>query len=99
MEVVILSGAEADLDELHAQAEKTGGGERLLLAVDRELELIRNFPQLVPVSLQARVRRVRIKRTPYGVFYTIEGSRVMILAIQDLRQDPEAIAKAIRRRL
>ena len=87
MEVVILSGADADLDEIFSRMETSGGGERFLLAVDRELELIRNFPQLVPISLQAKVRRAKIKRTPFGIFYTIEGNLLMIVAIQDLRKE------------
>jgi plasmid stabilization system protein ParE len=99
MEVVILSGAEADLDEIYSRVEERGGGERLILALDRKLELLRTFPRLAPPSLQAKVRRVKIDRTPFGLFYTIEGRRLMIVAVQDLRQDPKVLAKLIRARL
>jgi len=45
MEVIILSGADADLDEIYLQIRQ---GERFLLELDRELELLRTFPQLGP---------------------------------------------------
>ncbi len=99
MEVVILSGADSDMDEIYSHVEESEGGERFLLAVDRELELIRNYPRLVPASLLGKVRRVRIKRTQYGLFYTIQGNRLMIIAIQDLRQNPVTLGKIIQERL
>jgi hypothetical protein len=33
---------------------------------------------------------------PYGVFYAVEPSRVVIVAVLDLRQDPKAIEKRLR---
>jgi len=84
MEIVVLSGAEADLDEIY---------------LDQNLELLRTFPRLAPQRLQAKVRRVKIGRTPFGLFYTIEGRRLMVVAAQDLRKDPSALARIIRGRL
>ena len=84
MEIVVLSGAEADLDEIY---------------LDQNLELLRTFPRLAPQRLQAKVRRVKIGRTPFGLFYTIEGRRLMVVAAQDLRKDPCALARIIRGRL
>lgn len=34
----------------------------------------------------------------YGVFYSVEGQRVMVHAILDLRQDPVAIRRRLDRR-
>ena len=98
MEIVILSGAEGDLDEIYRQIGERGG-ESVFLALDRKLELLVTFPRLAPPRLQARVRRVKIGRTPFGLFYTIEGRRLMVVAVQDLRQDPGALARIIRARL
>jgi plasmid stabilization system protein ParE len=98
MEVVVLSGAEADLDEIYHQIGESAG-ERLLLTLDRKLELLRTFPRLAPPRLQAKVRRVKIGRTAFGLFYTIEGRRLMVVAVQDLRKDPSALARIIRARL
>jgi plasmid stabilization system protein ParE len=99
MEVIILSGAETDLDEIYRQLEERGTGERFLLALDRKLELLRTFPRLAPPALQAKVRCVKIDRTPFGLFYAIEGRRLMVIAVQDLRQNPRTLAKVIRARL
>ena len=99
MEVVILSGADADMDEIYARVEERGGGERLLLAIDRKLELLRSFPRMARPAMSGKVRKVKIGRTPYGLFYTIEGRRLMVIALQDLRQDPRTLARIIRSRL
>ena len=39
MEVVILSGADADLDEIYAFLEESSGGDQFLQSLDRKLEL------------------------------------------------------------
>ena len=96
---MILSGADADLDEIYARLEEAGGGDRFLLAMDRKLELLRGFPRMVPPALLKKVRKVKVGRTSYGLFYTIEGRRLMVIAVQDLRHDPRTIAKIILSRL
>ncbi len=98
MEIVILSGAEADLDDIYRQLGESRG-ENILLALDRKLELLRTFPRLAPQRLQARIRRVKIGRTHFDLFYAIEGRRLMVVAVQDLRQEPSALARIIRARL
>ena len=99
MEVVILSGADADLDEIYAFLEESSGGDKFLHSLDRKLELLRTFPEIAPRAQVSKLRQTRIGKTPYGVFYSIEGKRLMIVAIQDLRQDPKTIARIIRGRL
>ncbi len=99
MEIVILSGAESDMDEIYARIDETGGGDKFLLAMDRKLELLRGFPRIVPPALMKKVRKLGIGRTPYGLFFTIEGKRLMVVAVQDLRQDPRTLAQIIRSRI
>ena len=70
-----------------------------LIAMDRKLDLLRGFPRMVPPSLMKKVRKVKIGRTPYGLFYTIESRRLMVIAVQDLRQDPRTIARIILSRM
>ena len=72
MEVIILSGADADLDEIYAVHESIPeAGERFLRAVDLKLDLLRNFPRIAPRVYASKVRKTKIGRTPYGLFYTI----------------------------
>ena len=48
---------------------------------------------MVPPAILRKVRKVKIGRTPYGLFYTIEGKRLMVIAVQDLRQEPGNLAR------
>jgi plasmid stabilization system protein ParE len=98
MEVIILSGADSDLDEIYSLLDETSGGDAFLRALDRKLELLRKFPKLAARSKIGAVRRTRVGKSVYGLFYTIEGNRLMVVALQDLRQDPKTIARTIRRR-
>ena len=99
MEVVILSGADADLDDIYARLEENERGDDFLAAVRRQLELLRTFPKLHRPELARKVRKVRLGRFPYGLFYTLEARRLFIVAVQDLRQDPSALARLILSRL
>jgi plasmid stabilization system protein ParE len=97
-EIVILSGAENDLDEIYSRLAEGSTGERFLQAADRRLELLRTFPEMAPPALLEKIRKVKIGSTPYGLFMLL-SRRIMVIAVQDLRQDPASIAKIIRRRL
>ena len=96
-EVVLLSGAEDDAlsiyFELFDKSEERA--ERFSSAVDRSLSDLAQFPE-IGMKFEAPFRR---KLVPgfyeFGVFYTVEGTRIMVHAILNLRQDP----RAIRRRL
>ncbi len=99
MEVIIVSGAEVDIDEIYAALDETNGGDKFLHSLDVKLGLIRNFPEIAPRSQVAVLRKTRIGKTVFGLFYKVEGRRIMVIAVQDLRQDPKTIAKTIRRRL
>jgi plasmid stabilization system protein ParE len=98
-EAVFLSGAEADLQEIYAILEERGAGDSFLNGIDRRLELLRRFPSMAPAYVVEPLRKARVGRTPYGIFYSVEGARIMVIAIQDLRQDPGTLARLIRRRL
>ena len=54
---------------------------------------------MAPRSQAVKIRKTRIGRTPFGLFYAIEGRRLMVIAVQDLRQDPSTLARIIRSRL
>lgn len=40
-------------------------------------------------------RKLLVSGYPYGVFYALRPSRVVIVAVLDLRQDPGAIDKRL----
>ena len=67
-----------------------GLGDRFYRTIDYVLERIRQFPQIAPVY-EGPYRRLVVRAFGYGIFYTVEGERVMVGAILDLRQDPDSI--------
>ena len=91
-EIVILQGAEADFLEAYALF-----GDRFYHLADEALEHIASFPNAHPVFFQ-QYHRAIIQKTPFGIFYTVSGSRVMIGAILDLRQEPKRVLDMLKRR-
>lgn len=47
----------------------------------------RNLPQ----SFRNRFRRKLVPRSPFAIYYTVEGGRLIIHAVFDQRQDPQKI--------
>jgi len=51
---------------------------------------LRQHPEIAPVYAGA-YRRMLIRDFPYGIFYQVQPTRVIVVAILDLRQDPQRI--------
>lgn len=83
------SAADADF-QLHYERY----GDVFYDAVDRAIERLRRFPASGPIY-EAPVRRLVIRGTPLGLFYGIHGRRLAIVAILDLRQNPESISRRL----
>lgn len=94
--VVFLSGADADLQAGFDQYEdyREGFGVEFMTAVDAHLTRIAAFPLLASVYLRS-VRRQVMRGFPYGIFYEPHPTRVIVVAILDLRQDPERIRRRL----
>ena len=92
LEVVVLRGAESDLQSAfnHYEDKAEGLGEEFLLAIDGSLTAVGQFPEMARVYHKT-IRRLVISRFPYGIFYAVEGQRIIVHAVLDLRQDPENI--------
>jgi len=91
MEVVLLQSAQADLLEIYSRH-----GEASYHLIDRALENIRLMPELAPV-FHKHFRRKLVSGTPFGVFYSIVGLRLMVSFVLDLRQDPGVIVARLSR--
>lgn len=83
--------AERDLDAAYTwyDQQRFGLGEEFLLAVDAAMARISRWPETPPV-VHGEIRRALLRRFPYGVFYTVEEQRIVILAILHAARDPEA---------
>jgi len=91
MVVVLLQSAQADLLEIYCRY-----GESSYHIVDSALESIRRMPKIAPVY-HDHFRRKLVAGTPFGIFYSIVGSRLMVSFVMDLRQDPETIERRLAR--
>ena len=97
MELLLLARAEAEVLETQARLEDAvaGLGERFNLRVEEALDQLIGFPQSGSVYA-APFRRVLVRDFPFGIFYSIEGRRIVVQAVLDLRQDPQAIERKLR---
>ncbi|MEM9017437.1 MAG: hypothetical protein AAGC68_10515 [Verrucomicrobiota bacterium] len=89
MEVILLQSAQTDLLEIYSRF-----GESSYRQIDQSLESIRRMPFIAPI-FHSSIRRKLVSGTPYGVFYSVEGSRIMVGSVLDLRQNPEAILRKL----
>ena len=92
VEVVILGCAESDVVGAYLYFETVGDdlGENFAEQIDDAFGLVSRFPES-GARFGEGIRRVLVRRFPFGVFYTVEAEQVVIQAVLDLRQSPEQI--------
>jgi toxin ParE2 len=89
MTVIMLPGAEAELDDVFEfyEAARAGLGLQLITqfraAVDRILTYPRGWQ-----ALDETYRRCRLHRFPYGIVYKIDGETIRIVAFGHLHREP-----------
>ena len=74
------------------ESERPGLGIAFLDEIEHAISQIRETPLLFTV-VDGPVRRVLLRRFPFGLFYE-PGERDTVLAVVDLRQDPETVRRA-----
>jgi plasmid stabilization system protein ParE len=95
-ELVFLFSADADIQTGYEfyEAYQSGRGEVFMRHLDLAFGRLRAFPEIAPVFHES-YRRLLIHGYPFGIFYTIEGRRIIVAGVMDLRQDPEMIRRRI----
>ncbi|MCH7702928.1 MAG: type II toxin-antitoxin system RelE/ParE family toxin [Planctomycetes bacterium] len=88
--LLIRPEARADLDEAYRwyEQQREGLGSDFLLCVEEALEKIRRTPELYPL-VHKELRRMLIRRFPYGLFYLMEEEMIVLLAVFHARRDPK----------
>ena len=96
-ELVLLLSADSDIQAAFEYYEtfQVGRGEVLLRHLDAAFGQLRALPEIAPLFHKS-YRRLLVHGFPYGIFYTIEGRRIIISGVMDLRQDPSIIRKRLR---
>jgi len=95
-DLILLLQADLDIQTAFARYEdyQEGRGEVFLRQLDAALTLLRQHPELAPVYAEP-YRRMLVRDFPYGIFYTVEPTRLIVAAIMDLRQDPQTIRRKV----
>ncbi len=90
--VIWVSGAAADYLSVNESLAPSD-------SIDEAIQLVRLFPDLGARQGRSSIRRVLIgKQRTFGLFYAINGNRLIVVALLDLRQSPSAIEETIRSR-
>ncbi len=87
--VELLLGAEIEFLEIYSDR-----GDTFYIAFEDRIAQIGRFPKSGPIYSEP-FRRLLIPKSPFGIFYTIEGNRIFVQAIIDLRSDPERIMRRL----
>ncbi|MFL6198120.1 MAG: type II toxin-antitoxin system RelE/ParE family toxin [Thermoanaerobaculia bacterium] len=82
MRLVLRRAAKRDLAEARRwyDERRAGLGKEFLSCVEATLSILRNHPYMFP-RVDPRVRRATVERFPYGIFYSIDGETVRVLAV------------------
>jgi plasmid stabilization system protein ParE len=88
-QLVILSDARDDLALARGWYEehRVGLGDEFVHAVEACLSGIAEDPLLYP-TVHKRVRRAVLRRFPFLILYTVEGDRILVVAVFHASRDP-----------
>jgi len=96
-ELVFLFSADADIQSGYEfyEAVQAGRGEVFMRHLEVAFGRLRVFPEIAPV-FHGAYRRLLVRGFPYGIFYALEGGRIIVSGVMDLRQNPETIRQRLR---
>jgi hypothetical protein len=70
------------------ESAQSGLGAEFLSEVQAAVRLIETHPEAW-LALSPRTRRCRTHRFPFGLFYQIRATEILIVSVMDLRRDPK----------
>jgi toxin ParE1/3/4 len=87
--LIVTPEAEADLAEAKAwyERKRKALGDEFVLCVEAALDHIRRFPAGA-TEVCPGVRRLVVRRFPYGVFYRVDPDQIAVLAFYHSKRDP-----------
>ena len=90
-DLVFLFSADSDIQAAYEfyETSQQRRGEVFMLHLDLALGRLRAFPEVGPIFHGAH-RRLLVTGFPFGIFYTLEGRRIIVSGVMDLRQNPKA---------
>ncbi len=93
-DLIFLLASEIDIQKAYERCEavQEGRGDVFMEVLDARLGLLRANPLLGKV-IEEPIRRLLLIDFPYGIFYENQPSRIIIVGVMDLRQDPVTIRR------
>ncbi|MGF1513904.1 MAG: type II toxin-antitoxin system RelE/ParE family toxin [Elainellaceae cyanobacterium] len=88
--LLIRPEAEFDIQDAYKYYEvrERGLGSEFIRAVDACFSKIARNP-LACASVHRQIRRALVRRFPYGIFYIVEDSKVVVIACFHVKRDPK----------
>jgi len=87
--LIVTPAAEADLAEARAwyERKRDGLGAEFVLCVEAGLDHICRAPTAAS-EVYPGVRRVVVRRFPYGIYYRVDPEQIAVLAVYHSKRDP-----------
>ena len=95
--LIVRSCAERDIAAAITDYEAiaTGLGGMFLARTDAAIAAIHRAPEGYRKT-HGEYRHLVLRRFPFGVFYLFDGTTIAVVAVLNLRQDPDAIRAALK---
>ena len=94
---VLLFSAEADIQKAFERYndQTEGLGEEFLKYLELSFSQIKRFPESSPLFASSHRKKI-VEKYPYGVFYTVYPTRIVVSGVMDLRQAPLKIQEKLK---
>ena len=95
-EAALLLGAQVDFHSIFGRFAESNPvrAEAFDRLVHEGMQQLEQFPHSAPFHI-GRYHRLLLGKLPYALFYAVEGRRVFVHAILDIRQPREVIARRL----
>jgi plasmid stabilization system protein ParE len=87
--IIVRPEAEEDIKDafLWYESQSVGLGTECIRCFDASFSMISRTPEL-HAKIYHDIRRVLVRRFPYGVFYVFDNNKIFILAVMHIKRHP-----------
>lgn len=89
LELIVRPPAKREIAEADAYYAPYGKADAFLAALDQTFTQIADRPLMYPIVYED-VRRALVRRFPYSVFFVVEHTRAVVLAVHHQHRNPAA---------
>lgn len=89
--LVISFAAEKDIYDatLWYKSIRVNLGREFIESIDLSIKLLQQLSESFP-KVHKDIRRILLKRFPFGIFYLLDGNKIIILAVFHVSRDPKS---------